>query len=142
MHSPFTFLLFLIPPNQLLPSSWKLTHSPMETHVVVLCSCLQANFEILHKRYHHKFEIFLFNCWATQTKIVPKGQKDSNISALISSAIGRKRILDGQIHCIQGSQSVSHSALKKNLGITNKQEVTFLANVKKFKSPTVVKILP
>lgn len=47
--------------------------------------------------------------------------------------------MDGQIHCIQSSLRVSNSILKGDLDIKNKQEVTFLANVEKFKSRTVAK---
>lgn len=65
---------------------------------------------------------------------MPKSQKDCNINKLISSTIGKKEFMYGQIHCIQGSLRVTNSILKRDFCIKNKQEVTFLANVKKFKS--------
>ena len=94
--------------------------------VIALCPRLQASFEILDKRCYQKFEIFFFSSYATQIKIVPKGQKDCNINTSISSTLGgEKESMDGQVHCIQSSLRVSNSILKGDLDIKNKQEVTF-----------------
>ena len=71
-----------------------------------------------------------------------QSHKDYNIKeVLISSTIGEKRI-DGRANLLPSgfTESLTFN-FKRDLHIKNKQEVTFLANVKKFKSRTVVKIL-
>lgn len=107
--------------------------------VTALCSCMQISFEILDKRCDHKLKIFFSYYQATQIKVVPKNQKDFNINELTSFKRGKRTYRWANLLHSEFTESLILSLIKKFEYY--KQIVShILANRKKFKFQTVVKI--